>query len=351
MKTTQRTSYGLLACLIVSLLNSQCARPTADVPSLQSGCRIQQVVSTLKNATTEGTSQTQYTYDAAGNLLRTVLTNRYQSGPGSNQSSTTTETYSYDASNFLLRKESLTQESSVLGNQQTGFQRTLTTDYVYSDSRLASYRATGTTSFTTSGSTRQQTDITNSQYAYDATGQLVQQMLNNNQTTTYQNGLVTAYNYTPNGLNTYTVTDGLISSAFFPGTEGTTGKVSNLLQRRRYDDQRRPIEQRELINDTLRSYYTQAWQSGFTAEQSLPAFKGHPQIRSPYGEPGLVTDHRQFQVNRQQGNSIYESSRTTTVHELNAEGYVTRSVATTTNNASGQPASVLTTVYTYTNCN
>lgn len=349
MKTTQFTPCLLLVCLMVSLLNSQCSPPAAEVDSVQDACRIQQIVSTVKNANTEGTSQTQYAYDAADNLQRIVKTSRYQSGTIANQSSATTETYTYDANNFLIRKQLLTLDQSIFANRTTDYQYSATTEYTYSNGRLVSYQLTGLTSSTTSSGTQQQRNVSNCQYEYDAAGQLVRQTFDQNQPITYQNGLITAYY---SNLNQFTVTNGLITKAFFPGTEGSANTVRNLTQLRQYDEQRRPIEQRELINDTLSSYYTQAWQAGLTAEQSLPAFKGHPQTRPPYGEPGLVTDYRQFQINRQQNNTVYQSNRTTTVHVLNAKGYVTKSTATTTNFAGGtQQPDVMTTMYTYTNCN
>lgn len=348
MKTTPFTPCLLLICLLVSLLNSRCSPPATGVDSGQNPCRIQQIVSTIKNANTEGTSQTQYIYDAADNLQRSVKTSRYQSGTIANQSTTTTETYSYDANNFLIRKQLLTLDQSIVASRTTDYQYAATTEYSYSDGRLVSYQLTDLTSSTTSSGTQQRRNVSTCQYDYDAAGQLVRQTCDRNQPITYQNGLMTSYS---DNLNQFTVVNGLITRAFFPGTQGPANTVRNLTQLRQYDEQRRPIEQRELINDTLSSYYTQAWQTGLTAEQSLPAFKGHPQTRPPYGEPGLATDYRQFQINRQQNNTVYPSNRTTTVHVLNAQGYVTKSTATTTNSASAtQQPGVMTTSYTYTNC-
>ncbi|GAB3900799.1 hypothetical protein [Spirosoma agri] len=349
MKTTPFTPCLLLICLMVSLLNSRCSPPADGVDSGQNTCRIQQIVSTVKNANTEGTSQTQYAYDAADNLLRITKTSRYQSGTMASQSSATTETFSYDANNFLIRKQLLTQDQSIVANRTTDYQYAATTEYTYSNGRLVSYQLTDLTSSTTNSGTQQQRNVSHCQYDYDASGQLVRQTVDQNQPITYQNGLMTSYSSNP---NQFTVTNGLITKAFFPGTEGPANTVHNLTQLRQYDEQRRPIEHRELINDTVSSYYTQTWQAGLTAEQSLPAFKGHPRTRPPYGEPGLATDYRQFQINRQQNNTVYQSNRTTTVHVLNDQGYVTRSTATTTNSASGtQQPDVMITVYTYTKCN
>ncbi len=80
MKTTPFTPFLLLVFLMVSLINSRCSPPAAGVDSGQNTCGIQQTVSTVKNANTEGTSQTQYAYDAADNLLRIAKTSWYQSG-------------------------------------------------------------------------------------------------------------------------------------------------------------------------------------------------------------------------------------------------------------------------------
>lgn len=347
MKTKRRMLSVVLTAVAVSLLTSHCT-PTATDTAPPSDCRIQQSTSTIRNAGGEGTEQTQYEYDPAGNLTRMVKTLLLQTGTTGRQSTTSTDTYSYDANNVLTRKATVIEDRSVFAGTTTGSTNTTTTDYTYSNDRLTGYRTTNVNSRTTaSGPQQPRTTTSTSQYTYDVTGQLIRQAIDNGQTITYQAGKVVAYTGVP-----FTVTDGLIVKAVFPGTQGTGNVPYNLTQLRQYDDQRRVIEHRELINDTLDRYNTYSWQAGRPAESSLPAFKGHPKTSNPYGETGLATEYRQFHVNRQQGDRPYETNRTQTVYQLNAQGYVTQSTATTTYTTNGQTQpDVVTTTYTYTNCN
>ncbi len=343
MKTTRHTLSVLFTTVTVSLLASYCTPTTTDT-SPQSDCRIQQSNSTIRNAGGQGTVQTQYEYDPAGNLMRMVKTLLLQNGTTGRQSTTTTDTYSYDATNVLTRKVTVIEDRSVFAGTTTGSTNTATTDYTYGNDRLTGQTTTSVSSQTTGSGPQQSRTTTNtSQYTYDATGQLIRQTVDDGLTITYQDGKVVAYTGTP-----FTVTDGLIVRAVFPGTQNVSYTLTQL---RQYDDQRRVVEHRELINDTLDRYNTYSWQAGRPAESSLPTFNGHPKTSNPYGEAGLVTEYRQFHINRQQGNRPYETNRTQTVYQLNAQGYVTQSTATTTYTTGQTQPDVVTTTYTYTNCN
>lgn len=282
----------------------------------QAVCRIQRIASTSTNGTT---AETVYDYDPAGNLLSNVFTQHY-----TNQSDLTTVTkyYTYDAASFLTHAvvTNLAKKTSPGGSSI--WQVTSTTDYTYTYNRLTAYtQRDERVEQVGANSPQSRTTTTTGTYTYDAGGQLTQ-TTGNGLTTTYQNGKVVGYLST----SPFTVENGLVTKAWFPGTN-SAGGPANLTQNLQYDEQRRIIRYQEAVNDSLTTYYTQEWQTGKLAEQSLPLFKGHPVVQLPFGELGVVTNYKRFYANQQPGGKPYLFSETATTNQLNAQEFVVSSTA------------------------
>ena len=341
MNQTKHLRRLLPGYLLIAWLTSGCNSGDQTVTP-QTDCRIQQIVSTTKTGTLGSITKSTYEYDQLGNLLRKTQTTQ---ADALQQEIVAIDQYTYNVANFLTRLTTSSTTKTTLPAGVLTSQTTLTTDYTYTDNRLTAYTKHSETNETGLSNPQSYTTAGTRTYTYNAAGQLMQTQ-ENGLTATYQNGQVQTYE----GSFRYVIDNGLIVKAVFPGTNGTGGRA-DLSQQWQYDGQRRVVRYEEAINDSTRAYYTQEWQMGKPASASLPTFKGHPLVQSPDGEPGVVTKFQQFYVNQQQGNKAYLFSETITANQLNAQGYVTNSTATTTYSTNGQSPTTTSTIYTYTGCN
>lgn len=352
MKNFRLVTRLLLACIVLTWLSAGCNNGnTGTIP--QNGCRIQRIVTTTKSPGTDGTSETVYDYDAAGNLLKRTKTSVYAYSAGGSQNTTNTDTYTYNADNFLITSTLSTLQKTVsfTGSIST-YEYTSTKTYTYINNQLAGYTERSSKFDSNITSTSQpQTYTAAGTYEYDASGQLTKQLFSNGETWTYRNGQ--AVDHT--GAYPYILQNGLITKASFPGTMGLndgTTRPYNLDQVFRYDDQRRLIQYQEFYNDTLKNYHTQEWQDGKPAELTLPAFKGHPVLKSPSGERGVLTRQRMYTILTQPAGRVSQYYDVTCSNQLNAQGFVTSTKQETLNLGNGQTQTdVTTTVHTYTGCN
>lgn len=359
MKTYRPLFRLLLVGSVLGWLSAGCRNGTEDGTDPQAHCRLQRVVSTTKTLSGSGTDETTYGYDAAGNLVKKIVASAFTNTTGGGTNATTTETYTYTEDGFLADYTYATNQKAVsFTGAVTNYQYAQHKTFMYTSNRLTGYTLTTTAQ---NGGAPVPTTTTHT-YVYDAAGQLVTETGSggpNGPTAvwTYQNGQLV--DYVEKGVTTesrpYTVQDGLITKARFVGTisygNGPTGPYV-LDQVYQYDDQRRLIKQQEFVNDTLDRYYTQEWQTGKPATLCLPAFKGHPVVKALYGEPGVLVKNRQYFVNKQRGNAVYQYMENTYTNQLNAQGYVTSTKLESVPLMTGQTVpDVTTTVYTYTGCN
>lgn len=358
MKTVSRLSGHLLISLALVGLSAACRQKDAEQAKLQSRCQLQQVVSTATTLGSTENSKTLYDYDASGNLIRKALTSTATYSVGGGSTVSTVETYAYTSDNFLTAYTYTNQRNVNFVGAISTFQRTQTRAYTYANDRLAGY----TQSETVVASATSPSVTTNSSvvYEYDAAGQLLKEIStfgSRTATWTYQNGRAVDYVEKTGSVEArpLTLQNGLVTQFRYAGTQSSgTGTIVPYIAdtRFQYDERRRLIQQQQVTNDALDSYFTQSWQSGAPAELTVPRFKGHPVIQSPYGETGVLTQKKIYEINKQQANTVYPYLEYTYVHQLNSQDVVTNTQVKTVHFTNGQQQPDLNTlVYTYSGCN
>lgn len=358
MRTLRSVARLLVICTGLGWLSAGCHNKTTDAAP-QGNCRVQRVFTTGNRLGSTATTETIYKYDVVGNLAKKAQTSAYQYLAGGGDNTTTTETYTYNADGFLTLYDFLIVQQNVdFTGKVSNYKYTWNKAYTYTDNRVTGYtRKDISYNQGIMSSPQQQTITIMGLYEYDAAGQLVKETINNGATWTYRNGQLLEYTE-KNGTtesHPYTIQNGLIIQARFNGTKGVTNGPDipyNLTQIREYDDQRRLTKHQEFRNDTLDSYYTQEWQTEKPATLTVPALKGHPVLKLPYGESGVMTRYRTYYVNHLKADSVYSFNDITYTNQLNAQGFVTNTNAETRYFTNGQTQpDVSTTVYTYTGCN
>jgi len=276
MKTTFRFPYGLVTSLLVGWLSAGCNQGTNEALPQQT-CRIQQYTATTKSRSTNWTRQTVYTYDQAGNLIKSVSTTNEQPVTRTlpTETTTTTATYTYNAEGYLMASTSGWRSTVSSPNSQS--KTTLfssATSYSYTSGRLTQQSETDTGTYVLSNNPVLTT------YEYDSNGDLAKRTVGSpsyQQIWVYsKNQLIDYMERSGNSENhPFTVQDGVITKMVFPGSQ------QELVVTAQFDSRRRLIRREEYVNNQMTQYYTQTWTEAKPALASLPLFKGFPAILMP----------------------------------------------------------------------
>ncbi|GAB3339989.1 hypothetical protein GCM10027299_53010 [Larkinella ripae] len=323
----------------------------------QSACLIQKIVLNYQSAIATQTNETNFSYDADGNLTRKtdVQNLSYPSGIG-NQVYSVTDSYTYDNNGFLTTEKTETSERNSLPTTPQTLQRLSTTAYTYTDGRL------------TGSQTRYQNPygvVTNRAvvFAYTEKGDLLTRTETQTAETvpddapekplgtgsgkrvwTYQNGKLVDYAEQIEGTENrpLTLQNGLVTKMVING---------GYSQQNTYDSQNRLVKTEEYVNGRLANYFTRAWSDAKPATSTLPVFKGHPVVQPEFGSAGVLTNYDPYAIHLPT-NAVQHIAETISRPQVNAQGWVasaTGEIRQLQPGALPQRTSV-TESYTYTHC-
>ena len=340
--------YALCVTLFAGWLTTGCAGNSGETTP-QGTCRIQQYTAVSTSQYTNSNAQTVYTYDASGNLIKSVAT--IDSRPTSNtfgtQLTTTTITYTYDAAGFLTGSTSQQQNTIVLPTNATKTEQyTNIASYSYTNGRLTQKVENYSGTYVSpSGSIRT--------YEYGSDGNLSSITATGLSDKTYS----TVWQYRNNQLIDYiekkgatenrpfTIQDGLITKMVFPGTE------NELVVAAAFDNQKRAVRIDNYVNNQLTEYDVQTWTGAKPSSASLPLFKGFPVLTpsSFDAQTGVLATKQHFNWNTvSKTMQLYNESKSAV--QTNEQGYITNAVITTTYAVNTGQNTVSTETYTYAGC-
>ncbi len=346
MKTILRISYWLVSSLVVGWLSAGCNHNTNEV-SPQGTCRIQQYTATSKSQFSNKVVQTTYTYDQAGNLIRSVSTtdSRPNTGTFGTQTSTTTATYTYNAEGYLTVSTSGWRSTTILlDNQPKTTVFSSATSYSYTSGRLTQQAKIDTGTYVPSNNPFLTT------YEYDSNGDLTKMVSGS---PSYQQIWVYAKNQLIDYIersgssenHPYTVQDGVITKMIFFGSQ------EELVVTALYDNQKRIIKREEYINNQLTRSDARTWTDADPASASLPLFKGFPVVNlvSLSGLDGVPATHKQLYWNSISKTMNPFNEDTYTV-QINGQGFITGAVIVSKHPLAADQDYTTTETYTYTGC-
>ncbi|GAB4041793.1 hypothetical protein [Spirosoma jeollabukense] len=358
MKTRRSFLPILLISLFSSWLTVGCNSSSNDAPP-QGTCRIQQYASVSKSDALKTVSlyQTDYTYDAQGNLAKTVTTfTKQTTGITDTQNETTTVSYTYDAQGYLTKSDSQQKATNVFAGKTKNEQSSVVSNYAYTNGRLSSINTRRI------GAYGVNTTISES-YEYDGSGDLAKKTatltyhydpavateipLNTTpiqQISTYQKNQLVDY-VEKSGSTEYrplTIQNGLVT------VFSTTPNFRTVWE---YDSQKRQSKIADYVGDTLTRATTQTWSDAKPATAALPSFKGFPATipSSDFGQPGVLSTYTYTvwnSINKKMETSVEQTS----VIQTNSQGFVTNVVTTAKNPAAVSQSYITTDTYTYAGC-
>jgi hypothetical protein len=358
MKTTYASLLLLGISLVCSLLFCGCQTSSTE-PTPATGCRIQKYTAVIQQPNSQQVRNEQaiFTYDDEGRLIKADSSwsvNGDANGVNKSNSSTIV-TYAYNAAGFLTSASSQTimQTTLGLGNIST-HQKSIQTTFTYTQDKLTAYMArtvnfsgleiivNGTFEYDAAGNVAKQTAV--STYSYDpATVKEVPTYPSGWQRTwIYNNKQLTDYIEKSGSTEThpYTIQNGLVIKA-------TYLEHYILFE---YDTQQRLTKYQVFQGGKLNSYYTQTWNEGKHFYESIPAFKGFPELQPIMGKNGILKTFNYYADYT--GSGVAQLTSITNAVQLNGEDFVSQVVAEHKDLTPGMPSLTgsRTENYTYTGC-
>lgn len=357
MLSLRKNISRLLLCGFVGWFATGCDKNSVNEAARQSACRIQQYSAISQAKFYNRTSQINYTYDAPGNLTKTLTTyeQRPANGAVGNQTGTNTTTYAYSDDGFLATVTSQEVYLTVT-NKTTREQITTTTSYSYTAGRLSGYtinrigaygittKTVGTLTYNSVGAVATKTEI-NTSLVHDPA--IAKEM------PTESADITRLWTYQNNQLVDYVERIGSIEYRPLSVQNGVVTKIagSNYEVRIMYDGLQRVVRQENYANGQLTEYYEQTWAEAKSSSGALPSFKGFPvgvQVTASE-QSGVIATHKTFYWNSVARAMQPYSERTATV-QTNVQEFITGAVITTTHPTAADQNVTTTETYTYTGC-
>jgi hypothetical protein len=329
-------------CAVAGVLLAGCDGRTTEEVIPASGCRLENYTFSRSQSGADPSyvnEKATYTYDARGNLIQADTTVTGGAATHTYRWKFTSR-YTYDEEGFLAAHTSdqSMQYAHSDGNTER-LQQLLRIDYTYSGGRVAGYVSVHSSSRNASldgtGIKKRATTRVQGSYAYDAAGNLL--TYNTRRTYDYlppdgderpldPEGTEMTWVYRDNrlvdvvkktgGLETHpaTLVNGLVTRMNADGGNGGYTRYE-------YDNQDRLIRSETYHENQRIATTTQEWTDGRLPADALPRYKGFPDAKLPYGQPGVV---RKFHFAwAWPGSSIRYEGETTFSHQFKAQGFVT----------------------------
>jgi hypothetical protein len=295
-KTIHKGAIYLFFLLLPVLLISGCLnRRSDDVISPDTGCRISKYTATV---TATGTAQVRneeaiYEYDQLGNPIKADSSWMEGGASAANAaSSRTTARYTYNGDGFLTSASSTITMQTSLAGTLINAQRSSYAAFTYTNGRVTGY----TTTYTTFGGL--ETTVAGT-FEYDAAGNLVKRTAINTyafdpekvkEVPTYLNGRKRTWLYEDAQLRDYVEQDGATEVRPYIIVNGllTRENRPDYFILYTYDAQEGQVKHECHSQGKVGYYYTQEWTDGKMALESIPAYKGFPQIPAAFGGQGIL---------------------------------------------------------------
>jgi YD repeat-containing protein len=354
MKTIFSYTFYWFVFLITAAFVSGCLNRRSDDVVPETGCRLSKYSATV---TSTGNSQTRkeeatYEYDQQGNLVRADSSWTESGDPAGNTANGLTKArYTYNGNGFLSTASSVITWQTKMSGTVNNAQRSSAASFTYTDGKVTGYTST----YTTFGGL--QTTVTGT-FEYDAAANLVKRTAVN--TYTYDPAQVKEVPTYPNGLKRIWVYQNAQLTEYIEQvgtTEVRPYTIANGLVIREdrpayfilytYDPQNRLIKHEFHSQGKITYYYSQEWAEGKSAIESIPAFKGFPQIPAAFGKRGNLKKY-DFYADIP-GTGLSQLTSHTMTNQLNGQSFITGQIS---EQREMNPDRVLsrTALFTYTGC-
>lgn len=357
MSAYPKNAFQVLLCGFLGWFATGCDGTSSNEAAPELACRIERYSATSQAKFYNRTTQTNYAYDAAGNLTKMVVSHeqRPANGAVANQTGTTITAYAYDANGFLTTSTSQ-EEYVTITNKTIREQITTTKSFSYAVGRLAGYTVNRVGAYGI-------TTMTTGTLAYNAAGELVSKTETNTsvvhdpaiakEVPIGSGGVTRIWTYLKNQLVDYVERAGNAESRPLSIQNGLVTKItgSNYEVRINYDGRQRVIRQENYANGQLIDYNEQTWTDVKPSTAALPLFKGFPTGAQALEaeQPGVPASRKSFYWNSV-AQTMQMYSESTSAVQTNAQGFVTGAVTTTKHPTAADQDETTTETYTYTGC-